>query len=348
LQLDTEKIRAKYNLRKDSRDWKIEWAKKDLKENNKNGKISQIQYRPFDFRYTFYTGKSKGFIGTPGSKIFNHFLSGDNFGLIFSRQFGSHKHFICFITNTLIEISSQPFAPYSVFPLYIYAVSNIDNEVRKISNLNKTIIIEIEKRSGLHFSEEKSVLSETEAEKTKTTFSPIDILDYIYAVLHSPTYRELYKEFLKIDFPRVPYPENAEIFWNLVELGSKLRNLHLLENIEPQEGMADYPIAGNNEVDKPQYLVGVNPCGRTNVGADNYPPLQNARVYINDTQYFDKVPSEAWNFYIGGYQPAQKWLKDRKGRTLNFEDVQHYQKIIRVLKETGEVMKEIEKIKITE
>jgi predicted helicase len=150
------------------------------------------------------------------------------------------------------------------------------------------------------------------------SFTPIDVLDYIYAVLHSPMYREKYKEFLKIDFPRVPYPENAEKFWALVKLGGKLRKLHLMEGVEPQQGVADYPEKGSNEIEKPEY--------------------KNGKVWINDTQYFDHVPPEAWEFYIGGYQPAQKWLKDRKGRKLEFEDIRHYQRIVRVLWETERLM----------
>ena len=125
----------------------------------------------------------------------------------------------------------------------------------------------------------------------------------------------------------MPYPENAERFGALAALGGKLRRLHLMDGVEPQEDMANFPITGSNEVETPKYV-------------DN-------KVFINDTQYFEHVPPEAWNFYIGGYQPAQKWLKDRKGRTLGYEDIRHYQRIVRVLKETGDVMREVdEKLEI--
>ena len=154
------------------------------------------------------------------------------------------------------------------------------------------------------------------------TFAPIDILDYIYAVLHSPTYREKYKEFLKIDFPRVPYPKDAETFWRLVALGGELRQIHLLESPVVNKFITGYPVTGDNAVVKPEY--------------------KNGSVYINPEQYFSDVPETAWNFYIGGYQPAQKWLKDRKGRTLSFDDIRHYQKIIVALSETGRLMKEID------
>ncbi len=168
------------------------------------------------------------------------------------------------------------------------------------------------------------------------TFAPIDILDYIDAVLHCPTYREKYKEFLKIDFPRVPYPHTvgtnrdlSEIqnkFWQLVKLGGELRQIHLLESAVVEHYITQYPIDGNNEVVKPVFKDG--------------------SVYINDTQYFANVPEVAWNFYIGGYQPAQKWLKDRKGRKLDFDDIFHYQKIIVALTESDRIMKEIDEIGI--
>jgi very-short-patch-repair endonuclease len=166
-------------------------------------------------------------------------------------------------------------------------------------------------------------------------FAPIDILDYIYAVLHSPTYREKYKEFLKIDFPRVPYPKDKETFWQLVKLGGKIRQIHLLESPIVEEYITQYPEDGDNIVTKPH----------------NFPIPQNEKtgdlqgnVYINETQYFANVPLKAWKFYIGGYQPAQKWLKDRKDRKLEFDDILHYQKIIVALNETDRLMKEIDSV----
>ena len=152
---------------------------------------------------------------------------------------------------------------------------------------------------------------------------PKDLFDYIYAVLHSPSYRERYKEFLKIDFPRIPYPTNSDKFRDLAEKGAELRKLHLMEDLPSKTGVT-FPVNGSLQVD----------CLRW---ADN-------RVYINSEQYFEGVPENAWNFYIGGYQPAQKWLKDRKGQTLSFEDVKHYGRIIYVLLQTERLMGEIDSI----
>jgi predicted helicase len=183
----------------------------------------------------------------------------------------------------------------------------------------------IEKSLGISFIIQEFKTSDDE-------FGEVDILDYIYAVLHSPTYREKYKEFLKIDFPRVPYPKNKETFWKLVKLGGEIREIHLLKSPIVEKYITQYPIDGNNEVIKPLFIsTSLNDRGK---------------VYINETQYFDNVPEVAWNLYIGGYQPAQKWLKDRKERKLEFEDILHYQKIIVALTETDRLMKEIEKIEI--
>jgi very-short-patch-repair endonuclease len=169
-------------------------------------------------------------------------------------------------------------------------------------------------------------LSSPPLEGLGEAFAPIDILDYIYAVLHSPTYREKYKEFLKIDFPRVPYPKDVDTFWQLVALGCQIRQIHLLESPVVESFITKYPVGGTNIVDKPIYKDG--------------------HVYINDAQYFAHVPEVAWTFYIGGYQPAQKWLKDRKGRTLSMDDIFHYQKIIVALSETDRLMKAIDQIEI--
>jgi len=229
---------------------------------------------------------------------------------------------LIYCTSTLADYNIFYRGGGYVFPLYLYPQANgqqtIGQTTERIPNLNTEIVNQIADKLGLTFTSEK--------ETSDKTFAPFDILDYIYAVLHSPTYREKYKEFLKIDFPRVPYPKDKDTFWHLVKLGKEIRQIHLLESPTVERYITQYPIDGDNVVIKPSY--------------------QNGKVYINDTQYFDNVPEVAWNFYIGGYQPAQKWLKDRKDRKLEFEDILHYQKIIVALSETDRLMKEIENIEI--
>ena len=163
------------------------------------------------------------------------------------------------------------------------------------------------------------------------TTTPEQIFDYIYGVLHTPSYREKYKEFLKIDFPRIPYPENKAEFERIVAIGNKLRKLHLMEEIPPQA--TSFDIEGDNVVSEIRFEKEI----LDQVGEDI-----GGKVYINKTQYFANVPELAWNFYIGGYQPAQKWLKDRKNRTLTYDDISHYRKIIAILIETHKLMLKLE------
>lgn len=292
-------IRSILSLPKDGRDWKIEWAKKDF---TNHFRIESVLYRPFDIRNTVYTGKSKGFLAYPREKTFRHFLNRNNIGLITVRQQSTFDFQHILATKYMIEsgaISLQTKEWGYIFPLYIY-----DDHGNKNPNLNQKIVEEIENVTGF--------------------VTPEEILDYIYAILHSPGYREKYKEFLKIDFPRVPYPKDKNSFKELVKLGTELRLLHLMESPILNKFITTYDIEGSDAVEKVSYKDG--------------------KVYINSKQYFGNVTEIAWNFYIGGYQPAQKWLKDRKGRTLTNEDTVHYQKIIVALTETDRIMKEIDKI----
>ena len=209
---------------------------------------------------------------------------------------------------------------HKVIFLQLIVFTEFFSQSRKITrtpNLNPEIINEISAKLGLPFA--------TDSDGGETdSFAPIDILDYIYAVLHSPKYRKTYKEFLKIDFPRVPYPTDVDMFWKMVKLGGEIRRLHLMESPLLDTLITRYPINGSNEVEKVT--------------------RKDTRVYINKTQYFEGVSDLAWNFYIGGYQPLQKWLKDRKGRTLSDEDIIHYQKIVVALTETDRLMKEIDEV----
>jgi len=324
LSIDNESARKKYGLGVDVRDWTIKYAKDDLTKSDVNFKnIVKISYRPFDERYTYYTGKSKGFHCMPRGEVMNHIVNHENIVLNcikVGRDIDSDNFFVSkYLTDKSIVSSLDN---CSCFPLYLYTETNgqqtIDQNTERKPNLKAEIVKQIAEKLGLTFTNEK--------ETNEKTFAPIDILDYIYAVLHSPTYREKYKEFLKIDFPRVPFPKDKDTFWQLVKLGGEIRQIHLLESPTVDKYITQYPIDGDNVVVKPKY--------------------ENGKVYINDTQYFDNVPEIAWEFYIGGYQPAQKWLKDRKERKLEFEDILHYQKIIVALSETDRIMKEIDNIEI--
>ena len=331
MELDEVQISKKYNT-KDARDWKIGRAKEDILNNIGNKKVWQsVNYRPFDIRKTFYSGKQNGFVCNGRYNVMKHLLN-DNIGFIAKRGFYNENSSVAFMTKYISDrrgwSSPGMQGAESIFPLYLYPEINnqqnaFNDSVERVPNLNLEIVNQISKDLGIPFIKDEML---KQVQHDKEEFSPIDILDYIYAVLHSPTYRETYKEFLKIDFPRVPYPKDVKTFWELVKLGGEIREIHLLESPTVEKYITQFPEDGDCIVDKPVY--------------------KNCNVYINQNQYFANVPEVAWNFYIGGYQPAQKWLKDRKGRELNFDDILHYQKIIVALTETDRIMKEIDKIEI--
>jgi len=283
------------------------------------GKIVKYYYRLFDKRFIYY---DKDLIKRSFYNVLQHTLK-DNVSFLLSRQQSSFDFQHIIVSDCVSDmnaVSMQTREGNYVFPLYIYK-ENMGKEER-IVNFKKELYDKIAK--GLNYLPcyDDNVLIDPISDYNGVLY-PQALFDYIYAVLHSPSYRERYKEFLKIDFPRIPYPTNWEKFRDLAELGEELRQLHLMEDMPSKTGVT-FPVAGTLQVD----------CYR----------WQDNRVYINAEQYFDGVPVSAWNFFIGGYQPAQKWLKDRKGMTLSFEDVKHYGRIIYVLQQTERIMQEIDDI----
>ena len=265
-------------------------------------KIRKIAYRPLDSEYCYY---DQQLLRRSSAETMRHLLH-ENIALVLTPQgkaIGEGKWDGIFATNTIVDKNIYRRGGGLVFPLYLYPTDGEEQlgETRK-PNLDEKIWSKIDKSA-----------------KLKTT--PEQVFDYIYGVLHTPSYREKYKEFLKIDFPRIPYPESKADFECVVSIGNKLRKLHLMEEIPPQA--TSFDIEGDNAVTELRF--------------------EKEKVYINKTQYFGNVPELAWNFYIGGYQPAQKWLKDRKNRTLTYDDISHYRKIIAILIETHGLMQELDK-----
>ncbi|WP_290735243.1 MULTISPECIES: type ISP restriction/modification enzyme [unclassified Fibrobacter] len=322
LNLNHSEIQSKYNF-KDSRDWKISFAKEDLSK--KTVLLTTIDYRPFDLRFANYTGNSKGIMSYPRHSLMRNLLNVSNCALIANKTIKSEditQYFVCrnIVDSHILETMN---ATANVFPLYLYPTEGEEKlgETRK-PNLDETIWRKIDAclDSSTPF---PSASSGNYAQNDNSHITtPEQIFDYIYGVLHTPSYREKYKEFLKIDFPRIPFPENKEEFERIVSIGNKLRKLHLMEEIPPQA--TSFDIEGDNAVSEIRFEKG--------------------KVYINKTQYFANVPELAWNFYIGGYQPAQKWLKDRKNRTLTYDDISHYRKIIAILIETHKLMQNLDEI----
>ena len=302
--MDVEALRTKYRLGKDSRDWSIDRAKSDvLVHASFDTYAKRILMRCFDTRWVFYPGTSKGFVGTPAYPIMQHMLH-DNIAFCLIRNSRGRDAVLPFVAKGLVcKDAVSSLDNCRVFPLYLY--NDNMGQMEKAANLDKEIWAKINAAVGFD-----------------TT--PEDVFNYIYAVLHTPEYRERYKEFLKVDFPRIPYPKNGDVFRKLAEIGRQIVSVHLLKDsatgnmFDPR---AQFPAAGSNRVDLLKY--------------------EGGKVKINAGQYFDNVPEAAWNFFIGGYQPAQKWLKDRKGRTLNADDIMHYKAIVIALMETSRLMAEL-------
>jgi len=355
--LEPEDLRQKYALGKDVRDWRVQWAKQDVESHFSRDNLVKIAYRPFDIRWTFYTGNSRGFQCYPRDEVMRHMLPMNNMGIAFTRTIEGARYFAdIFIVDLPITHHTLSIKEVNALaPLYLYPDEQDLDQTRRV-NFDPVIAKKIEAAAmgfpsplagegGSARSGETGEGSNEKAPHPTATRPPspakgegknkpdeVAIFDYIYGVLHCPDYRETYKEFLKIDFPRIPYPSSPESFWDISGKGTQLHALHLMQN----EAIGDTPYPfdgeGDNVVDKPKFVPGDNDTGGTG---------PSGAVFINKTQSFAGVPEIAWNFYIGGYQPAQKWLKDRKGRELTFDDVRHYQKIIKILSETDSIMKTI-------
>ncbi|MFN5873811.1 MAG: type ISP restriction/modification enzyme [Aphanizomenon sp.] len=322
-----EDARSYFDLGKDAKDWSINLAQKDIKNFGlSKSQIFPIMYRPFDQRFTYYTGNSRGFHCMPRSEVMNHIIKGKNLALATLRRPRNEIVDNFFVSDQITDkciISSLDNA--SIFPLYLYPTNtptlfdstptNAPGERKP--NLSPEFITQFSQKLDLEF------ISDGKGDKTKT-FGPEDIFNYIYAIFHAPIYRQRYAEFLKIDFPRVPLTANAALFWELVIKGDKLVKYHLMK--ETGTEISTYPIPGSDMVEQIKYHE------------------NHQQIWINAEQYFDQVPQQIWNFYIGGYQVCQKWLKDRKGRQLNFDDINHYQNIISIISETIKIMENIDQI----
>ena len=331
IDLKSEDARIEFSLGKDSRDWMVDLAQKDLKRSKFTpDKITNISYRPFDIRKTYYTGNSRGFHCMPRGEVMYNLLSNKNIALATLRRPRNDIIANFFVTDNITDkciISSLDNA--FVFPLYLYPTDKptlfepapTSAPGGRRPNLDEKFIQEFAQKLNLEF------IPDGKGDQTQT-FGPEDIFNYIYAVFHSPTYRTRYAEFLKIDFPRVPLTNQTQLFWQLAKLGDELVQIHLMKT--QLDEIVGFPIEGDNLIEKITYT---EPTEK-----------QNGRVYINKTQYIDNVPSEIYNFYIGGYQVCHKWLKDRKDREFTDDDFEHYSQIVAILQRTIELMKNIDQI----
>ncbi|GAB4299179.1 MAG: DNA methyltransferase [Myxococcota bacterium] len=344
LKLSDERIIEKYNIQ-DTRDWKLNERRKSLAKNKDYSEyFTKCLYRPFDLRHYYH---HKDVIELPRGNVMRH-MEKENLALITARQKSQESLLwsLAHVTSGLTEscaISNKGKEMNYIFPLYLYPVSeeaegennngtikgsefngwSPGKEGRK-PNLSFKFVKELEEKLKLKF------ISDAQGD-LKKTFGPEDIIRYIYAVLHSPLYRNRYEEYLRIDFPRIPTTSDKKLFKNLCVLGEKLINLHLLRNVKKLK--FKYPvkrIADENVVEDIRY---------TAPGEDS----KEGRIWLNKEQYLEGVSPEVWEFVIGGYQVCQKWLKERKNKQLSFDELETYQKIISAIHHTIRLMNEIDK-----
>ncbi len=306
--MERQALLLKYGFA-ETKDWTLEEQRKNF-ENPSDSDFVRVAYRPLDWRWTYYpTDKINRIIPRGDSRrgLMRHMIEGPNIALISGRQnkSGLVTHFFVADCPSEMKTGESTIQSYH-FPLYLYPDEQDLDQSRRV-NFDQKLYAKLRKLAK---------------HTDHGTPDELAVFDYIYGVLHCPAYRATYAEFLKIDFPRIPWPKTPTEFWDVSAKGTTLRKLHLMD--PATIGPTPFPFMGDgdNVVDKPHF--------------------EDGKVWINATQYFNAAPPVSWDFYIGGYQPAQKWLKDRKGRALTLDDARHYQRILKILAETDRVMKTIE------
>lgn len=302
--LTDAELQNKYKLEK----WDIAKAREKIRNlPHWKSYLTTCLYRPFDDYHCYY---SNIVIDRPRTELINHVFKKNNFCLLLIRQMQDnviYSHVLMSNIPTVDRVFACSRGAATNFPLYIYPDPNAHKKLqKKRPNFSQDFLKKIEKSLGY-------------------SPTPEEIFYYIYAIFHSPTYRTRYAEFLKIDFPRVPITSNKKLFVALSELGEQLVQLHLMTSPKLDKPISKFIQTSDQTV------------------TPGYPKYIEGKVYINKTDYFQNVPETVWNFHIGGYQVCHKWLKDRKGRTLSTEDINHYQKIIVALAETIKLMEKIDK-----
>jgi hypothetical protein len=314
IEKDEQEIRYVLSTGNDSRDWKVSKAKEDVK-NTKAADIyiKEIAYRPFDTRFTYYTGNAKSFHASPQFKVCKNMLL-DNVGLLLPRQISKNVFRHVFCTRLIPDINSISTATKEanqLFPLYIYpdvSIVSVQKNISREENFTKDFRDYIDKLY--------------DGEKT-----PEQILGYIYSILHSETYRTKYIEFLVDKFPRIFFTKDEIIFEKLSQLGTELIGAHLLE-AEIDSGLGDFIGRGSYKVESIIY------SNDEKIG----------KININKTQYFNDVPFDVWEFQIGGFYPIKKFLFERKNRELSIDEVEKITSIINTIAFSIEQLKKIDKL----
>lgn len=314
-----KEVRETFGLT-DNQDWKMaEKRKKIMEDEDWEDKIHKILYRPFDERWIFYHYHA---IDRGREEIMQHMLN-DNLGIGLPRRLEINQYSHVFLTETLLSNHSISIKEGNyLFPLYVYPQSDPNRLFSK------------ERGDSAKESNVKNTLLNKLIGRYDSKVSPLNVLDYIYAILTTNTYREKYEDFLRRDFPRIPFTADYDLFEKIVSYGHKLRDLHLLnpENEKINSPIAKFKGKGSNKVAKPKRV------GR------NYKPDER-RVYINkDKQYFENIIPKVWEYDVGGYQVLDKWLKDRREKKLSTREIRTFCKIVTAIEETIKLQKSIDEV----
>jgi len=293
----------------------------ELKGKNIVNQIKSYNYRLFDKRFVFY---NEVVLQRARIEIMRHLFE-NNIALVTTKILSSSSFQHVFVSDTIGDrclLSNRGKEANYYFPVYLYP------EEKPKKGINPSKIMMLLEPEGKYQTRVPNLKQEfvNQLEATyKTKILPEEIFHYIYAMLYSNIYRKKYKEFLKIDFPKVPFTDDYKLFQKLAKLGKELISLHLLKSSVLDKTEAKYPVQGSDKVEKVIYKE------------------NKKRVYINTQQYFEDIPKEIWEYYIGGYQVLAKWLKERKDRKLSLTEIEHYLKVITVIKHTIKLQKEIDK-----
>jgi len=288
--------------------WRVSKAREDLiAADNWEEYFTKILYRPFDIRHIYF---HDSVVWRTRKEVMRHMMQ-DNLGLITPKQFKEQPG--AFVTDTII--GHKTVSAYDInylFPLYLYP----DTDKKDLFSHKK-------ESEGRQPNINLDILKALD-EVYKKEPTPEEIFNYAYAILYSNIYRTKYAEFLKTDFPRVPFTKDYKLFKGIREYGKRLVDLHLLKSKEIDPPIVKFNGKGENKVEKVTY--------------------QENKVVINKDQYFEGITEEVWKYQIGGYQVCDKWLKDRKGRTLSLDDIRHYCKVVTAIEETIKIQKEIDRL----
>ena len=360
-----EELYKLYDIGKDSGGWKLDWAINAVKENKDNLDkfIMKCHYRPFDFRWTYYVNIHCGFMARPVYDIFEHFVQDEitrgfsngtplanplhadrnetqgakasllsenrNIGLIVTRQtqaIGDNEFNTVFISDKMVDINFYRRGGELICPLYIYDTANVRKILREENEEVGGMFEDIK-----HFENDNRIENFTPKfrqfiNKKYGEIKPEEILGYIYAVLFHKEYRKKYFDFLKIDFPKIPFVKSKEDFLKFAKLGEKLYNLHL------------GALKIQKEVGEPMFKDNQNKNEKIAKAIYNE---KDKNLFVNESLYFKNVDKEVWEYKIGGYQVLDKYLKSRKNENIDYE---YFENVIKILASSIEIEAEISKL----